>query len=372
MDVHIIYIAIIGGGVAGLSLAAGLIKNPHIVVLVFEAVAKYDDVGAGFALHKNAIKAMTCIGQDVVKAYFDKATMMGEADDVIATHLILAQGPHAGLKVAELGKAKGRKTLSRADLLDGFRALLPDGCITYGKRLRKCIDLGTPQKDGVLLIFEDESVKRVDCVLGADGIHSVVRAHVLGEEDPAVKPRNHDRWRIYRTMVPTEEARKQINPKWTENVPILLGPRGHINCIPLNKNTRLSAGVAVRGVAKVPEVSPLPPLDPSLYEDYIEDAQQIVRMVAKDTDKSWAASDHDDARTYYKGHVAVLGDAAHAALPFAGNGAAQALEDAAVLNVLFKAVKRREQINTALEAYCKTRITRSQAVVRLSRQFGRV
>jgi salicylate hydroxylase len=372
VDVRTIYIGIIGGGVAGLSLAAGLIKIPHIKVVIFEAVKEYDNVGAGFALHKNATEAMACIGQEVLEAYFDKATAIGEADDAIATHVIVAQGPHAGEKVAELGKTRGRKTLSHADLLNAFRSLLPDDCIAFGKRLRTCIDLGTPQNDRLLLIFEDESVEKVDCVLGADGINSVVRAHVLGEADPAVKPRNHDRWRIYCAMVPTEKARKEINPTWTENMPILLGPRGHISCIPLNENTRVSAGVAVRGVAKVPEVSPLPPLDPSLYQDYLENAQEIVRMVAKDSKHSWAASDHDEARTYCKGRVAILGDAAHAALPFAGNGVAQALEDAAVLSVLFRAIKRHEQINTALRAYCRTRIGRSQAVVRLSRQFGRV
>ncbi|KAI0398150.1 FAD/NAD(P)-binding domain-containing protein [Xylariaceae sp. FL0594] len=370
-DAQTISVAIVGGGVAGLSLAAGLIKLAHIKLQVFEAVPKYADVGAGLALHQNAIRAMASIGPEAVQAYLDKATTMGEPDDVIATQVILAQGPHAGQQVAELGKAKGRKTVSRADLLDGLRALLPDDSVMTGKRLHSCSDMGTSENGQVALLFEDGSQASADCVLGADGIHGAVRAHVLGKEHPAVKAQNHDGWQIYRRMVSTEEARKEINPKWTEKVPILLGPRGHINCIPLNRGTRVSAGVAVRGAASREDMPP-PPLDPSLYADYSEEAQEIVRMVAKDTTESWVAGDYDDAPTYRNGRVAIFGDAAHASLPFAGNGAAQALEDSAVLYTLFGAVRRPEQVQSALDAYCKTRLERSQQVVRLSRQFGRV
>lgn len=315
-----IRVAIAGGGIAGLALAAGLAKRPRIDVHVYEAVPAYKDVGAGLALHRNAIRAMGLIGPELQRAYFAKALGMAEEEDsVLATEVFLAHGPHQGQRVAELGKAKGRKTVSRADLLDGFLALLPEGCVSFGKRLvgieeRLAAVDGSDDCNGaaaaaeVLLTFQDGSRASADCLLGADGVHSFTRRYLLGDDHPATPPQNHDGWQIYRTMVSTEEARKQINPKWTQNVPILLGPRGHINCIPLNKGTRLSAGVAVRrgsewATAGGPgsqddgdngsnhvgpdghvdgrqKPSP-PPLDPDLYCEYSEEAQQIVRLVAR-------------------------------------------------------------------------------------------
>lgn len=171
-------------------------------------------------------------------------------------------------------------------------------------------------------------------------------------------------------MVSVEEAKKHINEKWTRCVPILLGPQGHVNCIPVNKGTRLSAGVAVRG-AKFTDGG-APPLDPALYANYSEDARKIVELVARDTSASWTAADHDHAPFYSKNHVAMMGDAAHASMPFAGNGAAQALEDSAVLDHLFSEIREVSQIPAAFQAFDTVRRPRSQHVVDLARQFGRV
>jgi len=362
-----IRIAIAGGGIAGLALAAGLKKKSHVDFHIYESVPEYKDVGAGLALHMNAIKAMALIGPEVRQAYFDKALNMGEEDQIMSTEVILAQGPNQGEMVAELGKAKGRKTVSRSDLIQGLLELVPRERVSFGKRLESIEENG----EGVRIKFKDGSEAEADCMIGADGIHSGTRSYILGPDHPATEPKNHDGWQVYRTMVTAEYAREHINPKWTQTVPILLGPRGHVNCIPLNKGTRLSAGVAVRG-AKFTESGKAPDLDPELYKDYSEDAQRIVRMVAKDTSASWTAADHDHAPVYYRGKVAMMGDAAHASMPFAGNGAAQALEDAAVLDYLFSKVTEPSQIEAAFSAYDTTRRPRSQAVVDLARKFGRV
>lgn len=273
-----IKIAIVGGGIAGLALAVGLTRKPHLDVHVYEAVPAYKDVGAGLALHLNALKAMTLISPDLRQAYFDKALTMGDEDQEMVTEVILAHGRFQGQRVAELGRAKGRKTVARADLLDAWLALIPADRISFGKRLASIEETVSGDKHRVVhLAFQDGTSATADCLLGADGIHSVTRNYLLGPDHPAAPSKNHDGWQIYRTMVPTEEARRQINPKWTTNVPILLGPRGHVNCIPLNKNTRLSAGVAVRGAVFSAVDGKAPPLDPALYADYSEEAREIVR-----------------------------------------------------------------------------------------------
>ncbi|KAK0710386.1 hypothetical protein B0T21DRAFT_415945 [Apiosordaria backusii] len=371
-----IQIAIIGGGIAGLSLAAALIKKPHLDIHVYESVHAHSDVGAGLALHRNALKAMALLGPEVHQAYLDKAINIGrcsggdseEAEEEMATEIFLAWGPHANTgkdqqPVAELGRAKGRKSVSRADLLGGLLGLVPGEKVSFGKRLVKIWEEGNGGRDGkVRFEFRDGTAGEADCVLGADGIHSVVRGYVIGEGHAARHPVNHDKWQVYRTVVGTEDAIKAgVEERFTRTVPILLGPRGHLNCIPLNKGTRLSAGVAVRGAA--------------VGEGEVDGpgkARAIVDLVARDTSASWAVGDHDHAPVYFKGRVAMLGDAAHASLPFAGNGAAQALEDAAVLDHLFGKVKQPSQIEAALGAYDAVRRPRSQAVVDLARKFGRV
>ncbi|GAB7364131.1 hypothetical protein MBLNU230_g4682t1 [Neophaeotheca triangularis] len=365
-----IRVAIAGGGIAGLALAAGLAKKSHIQVDVYEGVAEYKDVGAGLALHMNAIKAMALIGPEVRQTYFDKALGMGEEEQEMATEVILAYGDNKGMQVAELGRAKGRKTVARSDLIAGLIELFPRENLHFNKRLDSITETShsNPQ---VHLTFKDGTEAHADCLIGADGIHSGTRSYLLGADHPATAPKNHDGWQIYRTMVSADYARQHINPKWTTTVPILLGPRGHVNCIPLNKGTRLSAGVAVRG-AKFTSTGEAPPLDPELYKDYSEDAQRIVRMVAQDTSASWTAADHDHAPFYAKGGVCMMGDAAHASMPFAGNGAAQALEDAAVLDALFGQVGRVEHVPAALAVFDQVRRKRSQEVVDLARKYGRI
>lgn len=377
-----ISIVIIGGGIAGLALAAGLLKKSHLDVHIYESVKEHKDVGAGLALHQNAIKAMALLGPEVHQAYLDKAIeIASEADQEMATQIYFGQGPHAGELAAELGRAKGRKSVSRADLLAGFLELIPKDCITFGKKLSKIWEADSDFGLKVHFEFSDGTQYSADCLLGSDGIHSVVRSHLLGPNHPATHPKNHDRWQVFRTLVSADEARKHIDDKYTRTVPILLGPRGHINCIPMNKGTRLSAGVAVRGIATSTPTGPdssshssgdRVKLDPSLYSDYHPSAQAIVSLVAADTSASWSVGDHDHAPYYAKSRIAMLGDAAHASLPFAGNGAAQALEDAAVLDHLFSRVLQPGRIEDALSAYDAVRRPRSQAVVDLARKFGRV
>ncbi|KAM7201079.1 hypothetical protein V8F33_003491 [Rhypophila sp. PSN 637] len=386
--VPVIDIVIIGGGISGLALAAGLCKKPHLSVHVYEAAPGYKDMGAGLALHKNAIGAMSLIGPEVLKAYFDNASNIGEDDVEMVTEVILAHGPHAGELVAELGRAKGRKSISRADLLHGLVQLIPKDKITLGKKLvhmqERIPDIGKVKNQ---LLFQDGSTAETDCVIGADGIHSVVRSYLLGPSHPATRPKNHDRWQVYRTLIPTQEAitKHGIDPRYTNIVSIMTGPKGHVNIVPLKKGTILSAGVAVRGISTPSSSSTFTSvssamtetskLDPSLYESYHPIAQPIIKMIASPSTPNtatWSVGDHDHAPFYMQRQIAMIGDAAHASLPFAGNGAAQALEDAAVLDHLFDRVTQVHQIQAALLAYETVRMKRSQDVGDMARKFGRV
>ncbi len=303
-----IHLTIIGGGIAGLALAAGLYrKHKHIDFRVFEGTKVYKDVGAGLAIHNNGISAMGLITPELQQVYYDKGLLMGEADLEMSTQVIIAQGEFEGELVAQLGRVKGRKTVSRADLLQGLCELIPADRITFGKRLKSV----EQDSQTVELTFEDGSTVQSDLVIAADGIHSPIRKYILGPDHPATEPVNHDRWKIYSRTVSMEEAIKHDIPeRWTREVPILLGRGGYLNSMPLDKGTKLSAAVVVHGVDFDADGEG-PPLDIKGFQEYSADAQRIVRLVAEDP-QSWPTIDHDPAPTYFRKRVAVTGDAAHA------------------------------------------------------------
>lgn len=263
-------VAIVGGGIGGLALAIGIAKQSHLDVHVYEGVSGYSDVGAGLALHKNAIAAMDLIDPAVKKAYFAKAlTIAAEEDEEMVTEVVLVSGPNTGEVVAELGRAKGRRTVARSDLLAGFSDLVPKDCVTFNKKLDKIEE----RHDGkIVLSFKDETTAEVDVLIGCDGVHSCTRRYLLGEGHPALQTVNPDGWRVHSRQVPMEIAMKTIDPKWKKTVSILCGREGHVNTMPLHQGRTLSIQCVTRtGVASDGEEQV--EFDKTYFKDYREDAR---------------------------------------------------------------------------------------------------
>lgn len=265
-----IKVAIAGGGIGGLALAVGLVKQPQLDVQVYEGISGYADIGAGLALHKNAIAAMDLIDPAVKKAYFSKALMIAEEEDEeMVTEVRLVSGPNTGELVAELGRAKGRRTVARSDLLDGFASLIPKDRLTFGKKLDKIEE----KDDGKIQIsFKDGSTAEADVLIGCDGVHSCTRTYLLGEGHPALGTRNPEGWRVHSRQVPMEVAMKTIDAKWKRTVSILCGKEGHVNTMPLHRGKTLSIQCVTRtGVAGEGEDNT--EFDKSYFKNYREDAK---------------------------------------------------------------------------------------------------
>ena len=225
-----IRIAIAGGGIAGLCLARGLLQYPQFDVQVYEQVHHHRDKGGSLALHANAIGAMDLIDPAIKQTYYRKAnSMLADDETEMATHVIMADGKHSGEVIAKLGRAKGRKTVARINLIEGYRELVPDGIVKMGKRLE-----GIEEREGgeVVLTFADGSTATADCLIGADGVHSVTRQYVLGKDDPVAWPVNHENWYRVGASLPMDVVEKTLSSDFMGFVPILMGRSGYCEFSP--------------------------------------------------------------------------------------------------------------------------------------------
>ena len=371
-----IRVAIVGGGIAGLTLARGLIAQKHLQTTVYEATEKYLDIGAGLAFHGNAMRALANIDQALHDEYFARATLMADREKELATTVLIGDEVEGEENIlAELGKAKGRKTVARADLLEGLYSLLPKDVVLFGWRLSQVEEDG----EEIALAFDNGSTVRADVLISADGIHSVTRKYVLGADHPAASPVNHDDWSFVMRRVPAAEA-KALNPGLLNRVPIFCGDGGLLNSIPIRFGEEMTVTAWSRYLTATDttdgstDATTRAKFDKTLdtFKTWRKDCQDLAELIRRDPSSGWPLADHDPAPFYAKRRICIVGDAAHATFPFNGQGAAQAVEDAAVLNALFKEVTRLEEVDAALQAYDEVRRPRSQKVAALARQFGRM
>lgn len=330
-----IRVAIVDGGIAGLTLARGLIAQKHLQTSVYEATEKYRDIGAGLAFHGNAMRALANIDQALHDEYFARATLMADRERELATTVLIGDEVEGEEDIlAELGKAKGRKTVARADLLEGLYSLLPNDMIHLGWRLNQV------EEDGgkIALAFDHGRTVQADVLISADGIHSVTRKYLLGADHPAASPVNHDQWSFVMRKVSAAEA-KSLNPGLLDRVPIFCGDGGYLNSIPIRFGEEmtvtawsrdLTAPVTTDGST---DATTGADFEKTLnnFKTWRKDCQDLAELIRRDPSAGWPVADHDPAPFYAKRRICVMGDAAHATFPFNGQGAAQAIEDAAVL-----------------------------------------
>lgn len=186
-----IRIAISGGGLAGATLLHGLLKHEHLDVHVFESAATFNEGGAAFGIARNALTALDLIGPPVVQA-LERAGAL----PMQGVRFMLAQGVSKGEMIDEADAATQKKRLTsivhRAAFLRELLSGVPQERLHAAKKLEKVDQEGNGP---ITLSFTDGTTHECDILLGADGIHSVVRKLILGD-DPAASPRNTGAWTI--------------------------------------------------------------------------------------------------------------------------------------------------------------------------------
>src|SRR5580698_824320 len=212
-------VAIIGGGIGGLT-AANALSRAGIEVAVYEAAAELREIGAGVALHPNAMRVLRAIGvEDGVRKVAGQSewavTRNGLTGRLISKTSRTQQGALLGIEGA---------TAHRADLLDVLAAAVPAGVVSLGAR---CVSVETSGSSAVAR-FADGRVAEADVIVGADGIHSVVRTALFGPDAPRFTGKI-----CYRSVVPVDAVPGEPPP--AENVQ-WLGPHGTIVLYPVRRD----------------------------------------------------------------------------------------------------------------------------------------
>ncbi|SFL88427.1 FAD-dependent monooxygenase [Variovorax sp. OV329] len=341
-------IGIVGAGIGGLAAAIALRRAGHDVI-VFEQAKQFARVGADINLTPNAVRAMDGLG-------------IGEAARVTAarpSHRI-SRSYDSGeetsrLEMAETAEQKygaPQLTIHRADLLAALAELFPAERVQLGKRAQKIVQ----GDEGVEVTFEDGSSAQLGALIGADGIHSVVRTAMFGAESPRFTGIV-----AYRAVVPADRLQGVPNlgafTKWWGP-----NPQSQIVTFPLNRGRDIFIFATTPQDTWHLESWTAPGSVDELrdqYKDYHGEARAL--LDACDTVLKTALYERDPMPSWTQGRLALLGDAAHPMLPFMAQGAGMAIEDAVVLARYLEGVAVQD-LPVALRRYERARLPRTSQV----------
>ncbi len=345
-------IGIVGAGIGGLTLAACLSRRGYRVE-VFEQAAAFERVGAGIMLAPNAVKALA--GIDLGHALDGSAvvapTLRNRAWDTgeLLFELPLGEGAEATYGAPFL-------LAHRGDLHTALRRAVPSECVTLHARL---VDV-EPNGDGVQLIFADGTRKVVDMVVGADGIHSVVRGRLFTQAAANFTGRV-----AYRTVYPSSLAKatglapsSMSSTKWW-------GPDRHLVIY------YISAGRELYFTTSVPDNDwtteswsargSLEDLKDA-FAGFHPEVQAVIE--ACPSVHKWAIYDRDPLPDWHTRNAVLLGDACHPMTPYMAQGAATSMEDAVVLSRCIEKCGAGDEAFGMYEAARRARATLIQTISR--------
>lgn len=340
-------IAIIGAGIGGLTAAALLQRRGHDV-RVYEQAKKFARVGAGIQQSANALKVLREIGlEDKLRAIaFQPKYWNNREWDTGAVKYELPLGD-----AFEARYGAPYLLLHRGDLHEALFGAVDADRIHLDMQLSGL----ESREDGVSLRFANGEVREVDGVVGADGVHSLVREWMLGPDEPRFTGRV-----AYRTTFKAELLKgAQIDhcTKWW-------GPDRHIVIYYITPSRD-----ELYFVTSLPEPEwrneswsargDLEKLRAAFagFHPQVQTVLQACPEVYK-----WALYERDPLPRWSQGRVVLLGDACHPMVPYMAQGAATAIEDGAVLSRCLDESSGKADIPEAFRRFEATRKERASKI----------
>jgi salicylate hydroxylase len=309
-------IAIVGGGLAGLATAHAL-ATFGLKAEIYEAASALGEIGAGVNTSPQANKALQAIGLG------EKIAAVGYSSPGTYTRN-MQTGEF--VEFADRAKTSARYgapyyTFHRADLLDALSGGLDPGAVHLGHRLTAIEERGS----SIALGFANGVSVQADIVIGADGVRSVIRHALYGDDNPTYTGQMVWRALLKGSDVPSEVLEPTGHIQWVGPGCHLLGyylrGREVVNIVTQEDTDKwVAEGWSTAGDPDEMRLS-FPNPEPRL--------KRLLSIVTECS--KWGLFTRPLTGNWGRGRIQLIGDAAHAMLPNAGQGACQAFEDAYIL-----------------------------------------
>jgi salicylate hydroxylase len=350
-----------GAGIGGLGAALALARmggDLGVKVTVLEQAEAFSEIGAGIQISPNAYQVLASwgLGDELKKAAnFPEKLQVRSA----ASHKLLGQLTLGNAAQTRYGYPFA--TIRRADLhtllLNAVRQQ-PNVELHANAKVSDIVE----QNQQVTVATASGKNFTADLLIGADGLWSRVRQHVLGDAEP--RSTGHTAWRA---LLPMADVHSELQQ---DQVTAWLAPDSHTIAYPVQQGKSLNLVYCAENRDKID-------LQPAyLLPKVLSKVLQSVFQVATEKN-AWTRWDLFDrppltssAEMFNPAHprIALLGDAAHPMLPYLAQGAGMALEDAQVVAICIS--KNIENIPTALQKYANTRWQRNAKVQMHAKRNG--
>ena len=321
-------ILIVGGGIAGLTVAAALHQHGFTPELVEHSPA-WHAIGAGIAVQPNGMRILRALG---LGAAVEQAGTPIRSWDFCDQHGAVLCALDLDALWGDVGPFIG---IERTKL----HQVLRSGATSVPCRLGTSVAALTHAEDRVTVTFTDGSVGAYDLVVGADGIASTVRALTFRADPPVYAGQL-----AWRSLVP-------IRPRGLTTLQFLLGDGCFFGLCPIGEGRTYGFGNTTVPQTYDPLAGRLARLR-ARFAPFGERIQEYLAALESDAQIHCSAIEWVAQPAWYRGRVVLIGDAGHATSPMMGQGGCLALEDAWVLAEELRAAP---SVETALEAYVSRR-----------------
>jgi 2-polyprenyl-6-methoxyphenol hydroxylase-like FAD-dependent oxidoreductase len=349
---------VIGAGIGGLATAIAL-RRAGYTIQVFERAHELNVVGAGLTLWPNGVRALRKLGLEALIAEHRLPVAIGGIYDWKGR--ILAQTRTS--EVERLGGAPlvaVRRAELQAALLAALESLPPG---EHPVRFGACLERFEQDEQGVTAYFTDGTHERGSVLIGADGLHSVVRQVLFGAASPRYV--GVTAWRAVAPVPP--DLSLLAGEYW--------GCGQEFGIVPLSGQRVY--WFATRTVPAGQDDAPLTPAERKqalrrLFHRWHPAIPALIQATPADAVLRTDIYDRPPLAAWSRSRVTLLGDAAHPMTPNLGQGACQALEDAVALAASLHLAGTTDPIPQALQTYEAARLPRANRLVIRSRQFGAI
>lgn len=350
-------VLIAGGGIGGLTAALALAQRGFDVQVLEQAPA-IREVGAGVQLSPNAMRVLYRLGleealREVVCVAAGKRVRLWNSGQ---TWTLFDLGAEAtaryGFPYVTLHRADLQALLARA-----VRLASPDA-IRLGA---KCVDV-VQEAAAVQVRLDTGETLCADALVGADGVHSRIRASLFGEDAPVFSG-----CRAWRGVIAAADLPAHLRGPHAVN---WVGPGAHVIHYPLRGGELVNfVGIVERDDWHVESWATQGSVQDcrSDFAGWHDDVQTFID--ALHAPFKWALLLREPMSTWTRGRATLLGDAAHPTLPFLASGAAMAIEDGYVLARCL--AEQAQDVPAALQRYESARLERTSRVVRGSSDNAR-